>query len=256
VIVQPYASVVFDIDGVLVRGRQALPGAATTVAALREHGKALAFVTNNAAGTPEQVAAKLERAGVAVKAEEVVTSADAAATLLEPGSRCLVVGMDGLRAALAARGCPQTRDPGEADAVVVGFDRTLVWDDLRLATLALERGARFIGTNADTSFPAEEGLWPGNGAILAALSAASGRVPEVAGKPQPAVFATAAACLPDGAVLMVGDRHETDIVGAAAFGWDTALVLTGVTPAHQVESLDPAPTYVLRSVSELLDDVE
>jgi HAD superfamily hydrolase (TIGR01457 family) len=251
-LVQRYAGVVFDIDGVLVRGDEPLAGAAEAVAALHDRGIATAFVTNNASRTPAQIAAALQTAGIPAAAETVVTSALAAAELLAPGTRCLVIGMDGLHEALTDRGCVETDDPQSADAVVVGWDRGLVWDDLRRATLALVRGGRFVGTNADASYPAPEGLWPGNGAVLAALQAATGRRPEIAGKPEAPLFRAAADRLPDGDVLMVGDRHETDIVGAARMGWDTALVLTGITRAEDVDGLDPAPTYVLESVSALI----
>jgi HAD superfamily hydrolase (TIGR01457 family) len=251
VLARRYAGVVFDIDGVLVRGEEPIAGAAETVRALQDHGVGTTFVTNNASRTAEQVAAVLRTAGIPAEAETVVTSALAAAELLDPGIRCLVIGMDGLREALADRGCVETDEPLSADAVVVGWDRTLVWDDLRRATLAVAGGARFVGTNADASYPAPEGRWPGNGAVLAALQAATGRRPEIAGKPEPPLFRAAAARLPDGDVLMVGDRHETDVVGAARLGWDTALVLTGVTRAEDVDGLDPAPTYVLEGVSAL-----
>jgi glycerol-1-phosphatase len=247
-----YAGVVLDIDGVVVLDGDALPGAGVTVAALRAAGLGLQLATNNASRTPEEIAASLRAVGVEVGPEEVLTSALVAAEMLEPGTACLVIGMSGLRGALEARGCRTVHDHAEAEAVVVGWDRDLVWDDLRRATLALTRGARFVATNTDASYPTAHGPWPGNGATVAALATASGRTPEVAGKPQPAMFDAAARRL-GGPLLMVGDRHETDIAGAAACGWDTALVLTGVTPAGALGALDPAPTYVLDGIGDLLD---
>jgi HAD superfamily hydrolase (TIGR01450 family) len=245
---------VFDIDGVLTRGDHAIAGAAETVAALRDNGIGLAFATNNAARTPAEVAAALNAVGITVEAEQIVSSAMAAAELLEPGTRCLVIGMAGLREALARRGCVEVREPEGADAVVVGWDRGLVWDDLRRATLALTgAAARFLATNTDVTYPAPEGLWPGNGAVVAALAAASGRRPEVAGKPYRPLFEAAARRLPDGPVLMVGDRHETDIAGGAGMGWDTALVLSGITTGEAVPALEPVPTWVLDDVRGLLD---
>jgi glycerol-1-phosphatase len=249
-----YAGVVLDLDGVVVRGREPLPGAAATVAALRDRGVGIVFATNNASRTAETVAEELTEAGIPATPQDVVTSAVAAAAMVEPGTRCLVIGMEGLRHALGERGCVEVRDPAEADAVVVGWDRSLVWDDLRRATLALTRGARFLATNTDPAIPSPEGLWPGNGAIVAALQAATGRAPDVAGKPHPPMFEAAAAVLPDGPKLMVGDRHETDITGAAALGWDTALVLSGVTPRESISRLNPRPTYVLGSVAELVHE--
>ncbi len=254
-IVDRYAGVVFDVDGVLLRLHQPIDGAAESLAALRQRGIAVAFVTNNASRTSAQVADALEAAGIAADAEQVTTSSTAAAQLLKPGTRCLVIGMDGLRTALADRGCPTVTEPDGADAVVVGLQTDLTWDDLRRATLALARGARFLGTNADRSYPAPEGPWPGNGAILAALATASGRQPEIAGKPSPALFRAAAERLPAGPLLMVGDRPETDLDGAAALGWDTALVLTGVTPATEADAVRPRPTWVLQDLRALLDHV-
>jgi glycerol-1-phosphatase len=247
-----YAGVVLDIDGVVVLDDAALPDAGATVAALRAAGLGLQLATNNASRTPAEIASFLQVVGVDVDASEVLTSALVAAEMLEPGTACLVIGMGGLRGALEARGCRAVHDPAEAEAVVVGWDRDLVWDDLRRATMALAGGARFVATNTDASYPTAQGPWPGNGATVAALAAASGRTPEVAGKPQPAMFDAAARRL-GGPLLMVGDRHETDIAGAAACGWDTALVLTGVTPVGALEALDPAPTYVLEDIRGLLD---
>jgi HAD superfamily hydrolase (TIGR01450 family) len=246
-----YAGVVLDIDGVLCRGEEAVPGAAQAVAALRERG-GVALLTNNASRTPAQVAAWLGGMGIAVADEEVVSSPVAAAALVAPGTRCLVIGMDGLREALAARGARVVTDPGAAEAVVVGFDRHLVYDDLRRAALALQRdGVAYLATNADRTFPAADGLWPGNGAVLAALEAATGRTPVIAGKPEAGLFEAAADRLPPGPLLMVGDRIETDIRGAAALGWDTALVLTGVTAADDPRTAEA--THVLPSVAALLD---
>lgn len=247
-----YVGILFDVDGVLLHGDEPIPGAAETVTALRERGLGVGFVTNNATRTPERVAAALRAAGVKASGDEVITSSVAAAELLEPGIRCLVIGMEGLVEPLRARGCVLVRDPVDAQAVVVGWDRGLVWDDLRRATLALTRGARFVGTNSDVSYPAREGLWPGNGAVLAALTAATGREPEIAGKPQPAVFRAAAARLPSGPLLMVGDRPETDLAGAGALGWDTALVLTGVTSREAAAAVQPRPTWVLDDVRGLM----
>jgi HAD superfamily hydrolase (TIGR01450 family) len=250
VIAAGYAGIVLDIDGVLCRGDEPVPGAAATLETLRERGIGIALVTNNASRTPRQVAGWLADLGITVRPEEVLTSPLAAARMIPAGTRCLVIGMAGLRQALLDRGAVLEEAPDEAEAVVVGFDHELVWDDLRRATLALHRGARFIGTNGDVTFPSAEGLWPGNGAVLAALEAASGRRAEIAGKPEPPLFRAAAATLPPGRLLMVGDRVETDILGAAALGWDTAVVLTGV--ADEAQARAAGATHVLESVADLL----
>jgi glycerol-1-phosphatase len=247
-----YAGILFDIDGVVLHIDDPIPGAPEAFAAFRERGLHIGFVTNNASRTPQAVAAALRAAGIEASDTEVITSSIAAAELLEPGTRCLVIGTEGLTEPLRARGCVLVEDPADAQAVVVGWDRTLVWDDLRRATLALARGARFVGTNSDVTYPAREGPWPGNGAVLAALTAATGHHPEIAGKPEPTLYHAAAARLPSGPLLMVGDRPETDLIGAAALGWDTALVLTGVTGRDAVPDVRPRPTWVLDDVRGLL----
>lgn len=255
VLVDRYAGVVLDLDGVLFRGDVPIPSAGPTVTALRDRGIGVVFATNNATRTPDNLVDHLARMGIDAHPDEVVTSSLAAAAMLEPGTRCLVVGMKGLQAALAERGCVEVDDPEQADAVVAGLDRDLTYDKLTRATWALTHGARFVGTNADATFPVPGGVQPGAGSILAALVAASGREPEIAGKPQAPLFEASAAKLPDGALLMVGDRVETDIVGAQLLGWDTALVLSGVTSADEAGKVDPAPTWVLDDVGGLLDVV-
>lgn len=247
-----YAGVVFDLDGVLVRMTEAIPGAVEAVRALDRAGVPFAVATNNSSRTPRHVSDALAGLGFPVRVEQVVTSSPAAAALIAPGARCLVIGEAGLREALADRGCVEVTDPHEAEVVVVGWDQGLTWDDLRRATLALHRGARFVATNTDAGYPSPEGPWPGNGATVAALSTASGRQPEVAGKPHAPLLLAAAARLPEGRLLMVGDRPETDLAGAAALGWDTALVLTGVTAASAVAEVRPRPTVVLRDLGDLI----
>ncbi len=246
-----YAGVVLDLDGVCYRGTDPIPGADRTVAALRDRGIGISFATNNSTRTPDDVASQLIALGITAEPREIVTSSSATAALLSPAARCVIIGMSGLRSELAAHGCVEVTDPATADAVVVGLDRDLTYAKLERATSALMAGARYIGTNADASFPEADGrISPGAGAILAALSRATGREPEIAGKPERPLFETAAARLPAGAVLMVGDRIDTDIVGAQRMGWDTALVLSGVTSAE--EAATAGATYVLDDIAGLL----
>ncbi len=247
-----YAGLVLDLDGVVVRGTRPIPGVPQAIETVRALGAGVAFVTNNATRTPEQVVALLADAGVRAALGEVVTSSMALADLVEPGTRCLAIGMEGLRAALRERGCIEVREPDEADVVAVGLDRTFSYDDLRRATRALRAGARFLATNTDRTYPAPDGLEPGAGAIVAALVAASDRQPEVAGKPHPPLYRTAAAHLGPGPLLMIGDRLDTDIAGAAALGWDTALVLTGVSTAQEAARFDPRPTLIAESLPALV----
>lgn len=247
-----YGGVALDLDGVVFRGDRAIPGVARAVQAVRDTGTGLAFLTNNATRTPAQVVDLLGGFGVAAARDEVATSSMALADLVQPGTRCLVIGMEGLRAALADRGCVAVCDPAQAEVVAVGLDRAFSYDDLRRGMRALRAGARFLATNTDRTFPAADGLEPGAGAIVAALAAASDRQPEVAGKPHPPLYRTAAARLGAGPLLMVGDRLDTDIAGAAALGWDTALVLTGVSTADEAAVADPAPTLVADSLPALV----
>jgi glycerol-1-phosphatase len=250
-----YVGVVVDLDGVCYRGSAPIAGSPEAVARLRDAGLAVVFATNNATRTPEEAAEKLTALGFEATPDQIVTSALAAADMIAPQTRCLVLGAHGLRAALQARGCVLVDDPDQAEVVVTGLDREFNYDKLTRATRALLAGARFLASNTDGSFPDVDGIVPGAGAISAALEKASGVTPEVAGKPQPALFNSAAARLPDGPLLMIGDRVDTDIYGAAALGWDTALVLTGVSDAAAAASADPAPTWIADDLAMLVDDM-
>jgi 4-nitrophenyl phosphatase len=248
-----YAGVVIDLDGVCYRGDEPVPGASAAVDRLRDADVGVAFATNNATRTAEQFAATMVALGFHATADDVITSAVAAADLLEPGTRCMVIGAHGLRQAARDRGCILVDDPAETQAVLTGLDRDLTYEHLKRGTRALLAGARFIASNADGTYPDVDGISPGAGVIMAALEKASGVRAEVAGKPAPALFRSAAARLPDGPVLMVGDRVDTDIAGAAALGWDTGLVLTGVTTADAAADASPAPTYIADDLAHLVD---
>jgi 4-nitrophenyl phosphatase len=250
-----YSGVVIDLDGVCYRGDTAVPGSRDAVARLRAAGVAVVFATNNATRTRAQAAEKLIRLGFPAEPKEIVTSAVAAADLIAPGTRCMVIGAHGLREAVRDRGCVLVDDPATTEVVVTGLDRQITYEMLTRGTRALLAGARFVASNADPSFPDVDGISPGAGAIMAALETASGVRAEVAGKPRPALFEAAAARLPHGRLLMIGDRVETDIHGAAALGWDTGLVLTGVTDADAARRAAPPPTYVAGDLATLVRDV-
>jgi len=253
-----YRAVVLDLDGVVYLGEQAIPGAAEALAGVRGLGVAVGFVTNNSYRLPEAVAEKLLALGVKAAVEEVFTSAQATVRLLGgslEGTRVLVVGGPGLRTALQAAGARllEAGDWREADLVAVGIDPELTYGRLAAACLAIRAGADFVGSNPDSTMPTPDGLVPGNGSVLALLQTATGVRPRVAGKPEPALFETAAAALGGGPLLMVGDRSDTDLEGAARLGWDTALVLTGATtPAHLLD-LPAAPDHLLSGLGGLLD---
>lgn len=237
-----------DLDGVIWLAGRALPGSAEAVARLRDAGHRVAFLTNNSGPTLGEHVAKLVAAGVPAEPHEVVSSASAAAGLLEAGQRALVVGGDGVREALRDEGVEIVDDWKRADAVVVG--RTVEFDFRMLtdAANAVRAGARFIGTNGDTTFPTPDGLEPGAGAILAAVAAASGREPGVAGKPhQPTVDAVRRRF---GEVdIAVGDRPDTDGLVARALGARSVLVLTGVTTRDDLP-VEPEPDLVCGDLAE------
>ena len=255
-----YRGIVLDLDGVVYLGDEVVPAAPAALEGVRGLGVRLAFVTNNSFRPPERVASKLGRLGVKAAVEEVLTSAHATVRLLGgedglDGTKVLVVGGPGLRQALAGAGARLVDGSAwrEAEVVAVGFDPDLTYDRVRAAALAIGAGARFVGSNPDTTLPTPEGFWPGAGATLAMLQAATGVRPEVAGKPERALFETAAAAIGPGPYLMVGDRADTDLDGAHRLGWATALVLSGVVAAADLPDLVVAPDHLLADVGGLLD---
>jgi 4-nitrophenyl phosphatase len=239
-----------DLDGVIWRGDDPIVGAAAGVAALRAAGLRVAFLSNNSSHVVADVVAKLGRVGIMTEHSDVFTSARAAADLLAgdlaPGSRVLVCGGPGVVEALTAVGFEPVRD-GPAAAVVVGFHEDFDFAGLTRAADAVRDGARFVATNRDATYPIPGGLVPGAGAIVAAVATASGREPELAGKPSAPTVALVQRELGTRGV-MIGDRPSTDGALADALGWPFALVLSGVTAAIAPpggEAIpDPAPAYV------------
>jgi phosphoglycolate/pyridoxal phosphate phosphatase family enzyme len=248
--------VMCDLDGVLYRGDRAIEGAAEAVDRLRAVGVRLLFCTNNSHYTVEQYVTRLARMGVRAAADEVLTSAVVTAEVLAArglrGSRALVVGGDGIVAALAAEGI-EVGDREAPDVVVVGWDPAFTYEDMRVAADAVRGGAFFVATNADATFPAPAGLWPGAGSILASIERASGRRAEVMGKPHDPMMEVAARRLVGARrVAVVGDRPDSDLAGGAARGWTTILVLSGVTAPDDVASVEPRPDYVVESIAALV----
>jgi HAD superfamily hydrolase (TIGR01450 family) len=255
-----FQGIVFDLDGVVYLGEEVVVAAPAALDQVRGLGVRVAFVTNNSYRPPDLVVEKLNRLGVKAAPGEVLTSAQAAVRLLGgpeglAGVKVMVVGGPGLRQALEAAGARLVDGAAwrEAEVVAVGFDPDLTYTKVRDATLAIRAGARFVGSNPDTTLPAPDGLWPGAGATLALLRASTGARPEVAGKPERALLETAAAALGPGPYLMVGDRADTDLDGAHRLGWSTALVLSGVTRLADLADLRIAPDHLLGDVGGLLD---
>jgi 4-nitrophenyl phosphatase len=233
-----------DLDGVVWRGDDAIAPAAGGIAAMRDAGLRVAFVSNNSSSPVGDVVAKLERMGIPAAPDDVVTSALAAAWLLEhslaPGARVLVCAGPGVREALADAGLDAV-DDGPAEAVVVGFHRDFDYEALERASRAVRDGARFVATNLDATYPMPDGLIPGAGSLVAAVATAAGATPEVAGKPE----APTVGLIRDrfGATgVVVGDRPSTDGALATALGWPFALVLSGVTAAVAPPGGEAIPT--------------
>ena len=261
-------ALIIDMDGVLWHGEQPLPGLTDFFRTLRDCRIRFILATNNAGQTPQQYVNKLARMGVTVARGDILTSGTATAHYLaeqtDPAStRIFVVGEDGLRRPLIERGFTLTEvyetDDGSADMVVCGKDETLTWDKLATASLHLGAGARFIGTNADTTLPTERGLILGNGAILAALETATGATPTIIGKPEPIIYRRALALLDadPSETAAIGDRLETDILGAVRTGIRSILVLSGVATEEELQTVDYRPTWILpdlRAVTQALRD--
>lgn len=246
-----------DLDGVLYRGETALPCAADFVAWLHGRGITFRLVTNNATLTPTQYVEKLARMGISAGEDEIFTSALATGMYLKEhgngGDTAYVIGEDGLRSAVEAAGFRIVDE--KPDWVVVGLDRRLTYEKLATAALSLEAGARFVGSNPDTSFPTECGLVPGAGAILRAIQATTGVDPLVIGKPQPLMLEMAMRSLGGSRndTAMLGDRLDTDIQAAEAVGVPSVLVLTGVSTRADLEHSSIRPTLVVQDLCRLME---
>lgn len=240
---------VIDLDGVVWLGSQPIPGAAGAVRRLRQAGEDVLFVTNNSFATLAEQEAKLDAFGIPA-AGDVVTSAVVGASLVDAGQRVVVLGGAGIVEAVRARGAVVV-DDDRADVVIVGLDRALSYDRLDRAARAVRRGARFIATNTDATYPTAHGLLPGGGAIVAAVAVASGAEPVVAGKPcEPAAEFIRHRLGAEG--VMVGDRPDTDGAFARVLGYRFALVLSGVTSRSELP-VEPAPDVVADDLASLVE---
>lgn len=246
-----YDVALLDLDGVVYLGAEPVAHAAESLRAARLDGMHLAFVTNNAARTPEVVADHLTSIGVDASPEEVVTSAQSAARmladLLPAGSRVLVVGGEGLVEALTERGMiPVASADADPAAVVQGFAPEVGWRLLAEGSYAVAAGLPWVASNVDLTVPTALGRAPGNGALVDAVRAATGREPLVAGKPEPPMHREAMLRTGAKRPLVVGDRLDTDIEGANRAGVDSLLVFTGVTDPGELVAAPPLlrPTFV------------
>lgn len=257
---------IVDMDGVLWHGDKAMPGLVAFFQVLRERHIRFILATNNASLTQEQYVKKLAKMGVHVTENEILTSGMATALYLKEHNdsattRIFVVGEEGARKPLLEQGFTLTElyevkgsDSADltkgADIVVCGKDETLTWAKLATATLAIRAGAAFIATNADVTLPTERGVTHGNGAILAALEAATGVKPFVIGKPEPIMYQQALAILGVDLTqaVAIGDRLDTDILGAVRAGIRSVLVLTGISSEEDLTAVNYKPTWIMADI--------
>jgi 4-nitrophenyl phosphatase len=251
--------VVMDMDGVVWRGDELLPGAAALFDLLKRRGLPFAAATNNSAKSPADYVSKLARLGIGgISEDQILTSGRVTISYLTrhypPGTPVYVVGGDGLKQ-MAARAGYDLSDAGRV--VIVGIDFDVTYSKLKRAAQLIRGGAEFIGTNGDKTFPMADGLVPGAGSIIAAVQTACGRDPVMMGKPNRPMFDAALTLLgtPAESTLMIGDRLDTDIDGAKAAGLRTALVLTGVTTRAELEASASPPDAVYHDLTELIADL-
>jgi HAD superfamily hydrolase (TIGR01450 family) len=259
--VEPYDQLILDLDGCVYVGSEPTDRAVEAIAELRSAGKRLAFVTNDPRSPGEDYVQRLWGIGVQASVDDVVTVGGAMQHLLaetRQGQTAFVVGTQAILDHVEAAGLTAlngSEDAASANVVVVAGTNDLVYDDLRVANLALRAGADFLATSRDPTYPMPDGLWPGTGAIVAALEYASGREAAIVGKPEPQLYLTALDRLGDGRTLAVGDKLEADVAAAKRVGLDAALVLTGGTTREEAEEAeDPVPDRIADSLGALVLD--
>ena len=250
-------ALILDMDGVIWRGNQPLGDLPGIFAEFKRLGYRTVLATNNATLSDEQYLTKLQQFGVELEDWQIISSPDVAGNYLKrrypDGGPVFSVGEVGMIDTLAKYGFYQ--DEKDVLAVVAGLDRQVTYDKLARATTLIRSGAMFIGTNADRTLPMPEGLMPGAGAILAAIEAATDVQPIVVGKPEPEIYLFALERLQTSPAetLIVGDRLDTDIIGAQKIGCHTALLLSGVANEADARSWQPAPDIIATDLTGLLE---
>lgn len=269
-----YRGIVCDLDGVVYRGHKAVPHAVAALDTVHAAGVGIVYATNNASRTPQEVYEQLRGLGLTLKVSEVLTSAQASARhlagILAGGSRVLAIGGPGVRLALKESGlvpvlpadvtaAQATKNPTEpVQAVLQGLSADITWSDLSEGAFAIQGGALWVATNADTTLPTHRGLAPGNGALVCTIRRAVQTDPHVVGKPEAPLYLACAdvlGCEP-AATLAVGDRLDTDMAGAAKAGMDGLYVRTGVSRPRDVALADPAvrPRYLAADLRGLTQE--
>jgi len=249
-----YKNYIIDMDGVLVRGKELIPGAEQFIARLKMLKRKYLVLTNNSIYTPRDLAHRLKTIGLEIPPERLFTSALAAARFLQsqrPTGTAFVIGESGLTQAIHDTGYVITDiDP---DYVVLGETNLYNYESVTSAIRLIEAGAQFIATNPDVSGPTEAGTVPGCGAMAALIEKASGKAPFFVGKPNPLMMRTALNFLDVHSedTIMIGDRMDTDIVAGVESGMETILVLTGVTRREEVDNYPYRPTRICASIAEV-----
>ena len=256
--VKKYRGYLLDLDGTIYRGTECIAEARDFVKELNEREIPYLFVTNNSSRTPAQVAEKLRNFGVPATENQVFTTSQATANFIferNPKASIYVIGEEGIRIALEEKGFTLTEE--NADFVVMGIDRTINYEKLARACLAVRNGATFISTNGDIAIPTERGLLPGNGSLTSVVAVSTQTKPIFIGKPEKIIMEQALKVLgiPKEEVLMVGDYYDTDIMAGMNAGIDTLLVHTGVTTRELLEQYDKQPTYVVDSLKDWMNNI-
>jgi HAD superfamily hydrolase (TIGR01450 family) len=254
-----YDNSVCDMDGCLWVGDGLTPRADEAIAAIREAGKGLAFVTNNPRRSAEDYVAKMWRLGIQASARDVVTVGGATQHLLagtRQGRTAYVIGSETLRKHVTNAGLKVLNGTDlatRAEVVVIGGTEEWSFEDVRAAAMSARRNGDLIATSRDPTYPMPDGLWPGTGAVVAAVEVASGRQAIVVGKPEPQLIISALDRLGEGRAVMIGDRLDTDIGAAAKAHIDAALVLTGGATREQADAAnDPKPVAVADTLADLV----
>lgn len=253
-----FETLLLDLDGVIYEGNNKVVDAVESITALSEAGIKVGYVTNNSSRKPETIADQLRGFGLELSPDDVISSAQAGVELLTnmipAGSKVLVVGGEGLRYEVKNAGFELVELSDDKPAAVIqGFAPEVGWKDLAEASYSIQGGAKWVATNQDWTIPREKGLAPGNGTLVSAVHTAVGQLPVVAGKPERAIFETAMRKFETKSAIYVGDRLDTDVVGANKAGLGSALVMTGVTTRKELlaAKADFRPAFTLGTLKDL-----
>ena len=253
-----YDCLLADLDGVVYEGSRAIKGAVDSINRAQKSKMPVGYVTNNSSRKPETISDQLRGFGLDAHPGQIVSSGQTGvellATMISAGAKVLVVGGEGLRQRVVDAGFELVESSDDApEGVIQGFAPDVAWRNLAEAAYSIQNGAKWVATNSDWTLPQEKGLAPGNGTLVSAVHTAVGQLPAVAGKPEPAIFETAKRTFLSKNPLFVGDRIDTDIVGANRAGIDSALVLTGVSTRKELLGIgsEGRPTYIIGNLAEL-----